>query len=332
MPVTQLPGFGEGLVSVQDAAAQRAAPLLLGRPLAPGARVLDACAAPGGKTAHLLELAELDLLALDRDADRLARVDDDARATRPRCRDARRRRLGSPRRGGTGGRSTRSCSMRRAARRGSCGAIPTCAGCVVRATSRPSPRRRRACSTRSGPCSRPEAGCSTARARCSSAKDQAQIDAFLQRHGDAVHRREPAFARAAAAAARQSGDRDRRLRSESRGGRLLPRAAREVPSRLASPPMTRLPPHGSLRRRSVLRALGLAASRGWPLGAVGVGRRCRFGPSARRRGGAHARSRSLATRTASSSTTPSISRSAGARRTRCPGGAALLRCRDRDVP
>ncbi len=75
MPVTQLPGFGEGLVSVQDAAAQRAAPLLLGRPLAAGARVLDACAAPGGKTAHLLELAELDLLALDRDADRLARVD-----------------------------------------------------------------------------------------------------------------------------------------------------------------------------------------------------------------------------------------------------------------
>ena len=74
-PVGQLPGFAEGEVSVQDAAAQRAAPLLLVGGLAPGAnRVLDACAAPGGKTAHLLELADLDLLALDNDATRLARV------------------------------------------------------------------------------------------------------------------------------------------------------------------------------------------------------------------------------------------------------------------
>jgi 16S rRNA (cytosine967-C5)-methyltransferase len=50
--------------------------LLSGGPLRPGARVLDACAAPGGKTAHLLELAELDLLALDSDPLRLARVQD----------------------------------------------------------------------------------------------------------------------------------------------------------------------------------------------------------------------------------------------------------------
>jgi 16S rRNA (cytosine967-C5)-methyltransferase len=80
-PVHLLPGFAEGEVSVQDAAAQRAALLLLGRhpgstPLPPGARVLDACAAPGGKTAHLLELADLDLLALDSDPQRLARVQD----------------------------------------------------------------------------------------------------------------------------------------------------------------------------------------------------------------------------------------------------------------
>ena len=75
VPVTRLPGFAEGDVSVQDAAAQRAAELLLAAPLAPGARVLDACAAPGGKTAQLLELADLDLLAIDRDAARLARVD-----------------------------------------------------------------------------------------------------------------------------------------------------------------------------------------------------------------------------------------------------------------
>lgn len=76
VPVTQLPGFTEGDVSVQDAAAQRAAPLLIGAGLPAGARVLDACAAPGGKTAHLLELANLDVIALDSDAQRLERVHD----------------------------------------------------------------------------------------------------------------------------------------------------------------------------------------------------------------------------------------------------------------
>jgi 16S rRNA (cytosine967-C5)-methyltransferase len=78
VPVTQLPGFAEGEVSVQDAAAQRAAPLLLQglEPRAQPPRVLDACAAPGGKTAHLLERAELDLTALDSDPLRLARVQD----------------------------------------------------------------------------------------------------------------------------------------------------------------------------------------------------------------------------------------------------------------
>jgi 16S rRNA (cytosine967-C5)-methyltransferase len=74
VPVHQLPGFAQGDVSVQDSAAQLAAPLLIGEGLAPGARVLDACAAPGGKTAHLLELAELDVLALDADPARLERV------------------------------------------------------------------------------------------------------------------------------------------------------------------------------------------------------------------------------------------------------------------
>lgn len=76
-PVQALPGFDEGDVSVQDAAAQRAAPLLLGDGLASGARVLDACAAPGGKTTHLLELADhIHLLALDSNPLRLARVHD----------------------------------------------------------------------------------------------------------------------------------------------------------------------------------------------------------------------------------------------------------------
>ncbi len=73
LPVAQIPGFAEGLCSVQDAAAQLAAPLM---DLQDGQRVLDACAAPGGKTGHMLELATLDLLALDQDAARLERVRD----------------------------------------------------------------------------------------------------------------------------------------------------------------------------------------------------------------------------------------------------------------
>ena len=76
MPVTQIPGFADGYASVQDAAAQLAAPLM---DLQEGMRVLDACAAPGGKTGHMLELANVDLLALDQDADRLERVGDNLR-------------------------------------------------------------------------------------------------------------------------------------------------------------------------------------------------------------------------------------------------------------
>src|SRR5690606_10697814 len=65
VPVASLPGFAEGAVSVQDGAAQRVADALAP---APGARVLDACAAPGGKSAHLLERAPtLQLTALDID-------------------------------------------------------------------------------------------------------------------------------------------------------------------------------------------------------------------------------------------------------------------------
>ena len=71
LPVDQIPGFADGMVSVQDAAAQLAAPLLDVRD---GMRVLDACAAPGGKTGHILELANVDLLALDVDAKRLQRI------------------------------------------------------------------------------------------------------------------------------------------------------------------------------------------------------------------------------------------------------------------
>ncbi len=70
-PVDALPGFRQGQCSVQDGAAQLAAGLLAPRA---GARVLDACAAPGGKSAHLLESSDIELLALDSDAGRLEKV------------------------------------------------------------------------------------------------------------------------------------------------------------------------------------------------------------------------------------------------------------------
>lgn len=71
LPVEKLPGFAEGLVSVQDCGAQLAAPLL---DLHDGMRVLDACCAPGGKTGQLLEWADLELTAMDHDTTRLERT------------------------------------------------------------------------------------------------------------------------------------------------------------------------------------------------------------------------------------------------------------------
>ncbi len=81
LPVQRIPGFADGRCSVQDAAAQQAAPLLLdGIGAIPAGtshrlRVLDACAAPGGKTAHLLEAADCDVTALDLDPARCERVE-----------------------------------------------------------------------------------------------------------------------------------------------------------------------------------------------------------------------------------------------------------------
>lgn len=71
VPVSRLPGFSDGLVSVQDFGAQRAAYLLNPKD---GERILDACAAPGGKTGHILELADCHVTALDIDEGRLNRV------------------------------------------------------------------------------------------------------------------------------------------------------------------------------------------------------------------------------------------------------------------
>ena len=78
VPVQQLPGFARGHVSVQDAAAQVAAPLLLkGRESGQAWRILDACAAPGGKTGHLLACyPNAQVLALDVDAERCQRIAD----------------------------------------------------------------------------------------------------------------------------------------------------------------------------------------------------------------------------------------------------------------
>ncbi|MDO8787608.1 MAG: 16S rRNA (cytosine(967)-C(5))-methyltransferase RsmB [Sulfuritalea sp.] len=76
VPVERIPGFGAGLCSVQDWGAQAAAGWLDAQD---GMRVLDACAAPGGKAAHLLETAQVDLTALDADAPRAARITNNLR-------------------------------------------------------------------------------------------------------------------------------------------------------------------------------------------------------------------------------------------------------------
>lgn len=73
LPVDRIPGFAQGVVSVQDAGAQLAAQQLA---VGDGMRVLDACAAPGGKTGHLLELADIELVALESDPARAARIEE----------------------------------------------------------------------------------------------------------------------------------------------------------------------------------------------------------------------------------------------------------------
>ncbi|MBC5764138.1 16S rRNA (cytosine(967)-C(5))-methyltransferase RsmB [Ramlibacter albus] len=77
-PVHEIPGFAEGVVSVQDAGAQLAGTLVAQH--APNARrILDACAAPGGKTAHIAELLDSELIALDVDPTRCERIHDNLR-------------------------------------------------------------------------------------------------------------------------------------------------------------------------------------------------------------------------------------------------------------
>ena len=80
--VARLPGFAQGLFSVQDGAAQYAAGLL---DLRAGQRVLDACAAPGGKACHALERTDLELLALEREPSRVPRIRENLARSGLRC-------------------------------------------------------------------------------------------------------------------------------------------------------------------------------------------------------------------------------------------------------
>ena len=202
----QLPGFADGRgLGAGRRRAQRAAPLLLARGLlAAGARVLDACAAPGGKTRA------------------------PARAGRPRPARAR------PRRGRAWPASTRrwpasACAPRTLAADAADPArwwdgrpfdailldAPCSASGIVRRHPdvrwlrragrhrRAGARRRPRCSTRSWPLLAPGGRLLYCTCSVFKAEGQEQIDAFLQRHGPASARLEPAFARAPAAAARQ---------------------------------------------------------------------------------------------------------------------------------
>jgi 16S rRNA (cytosine967-C5)-methyltransferase len=147
-PVGEIPGFDDGDVSVQDAAAQLAAPLLA--PEA-GMRVLDACAAPGGKTGHLLELADVDLLALDQDGERLVR----GWRWQPNCAPAMRGHAT----GGMAGPSTGSWPTCPARHRASCGGIRISAGCAGRPTAPGCRNCRPRFSTTCGRCSSPAGSC-----------------------------------------------------------------------------------------------------------------------------------------------------------------------------
>jgi 16S rRNA (cytosine967-C5)-methyltransferase len=131
-PVAELPGFAEGWFAVQDLGAQLAAPLLR---VEPGMHVLDACAAPGGKTTHLAEMDDVDIVALDSDKERVSRVYDnlqrlrlDKRGARIVTGDAVRQQ-----RGGMAGHSHASWSMSRARHRAWSAVIPTASGCAERA-------------------------------------------------------------------------------------------------------------------------------------------------------------------------------------------------------
>ena len=204
-PVQQLPGFAAGrrVGAGRRRPARRAAAASARPACRAGARVLDACAAPGGKTAHLLELADLDVLALDSDAAAPGAGARHAGPAGPAARSCRRRRRRP--RGLVGRPAVRRHPARRALQRLGHRAPPPRRALAApgRATSPRWRARRPGCSTRCGRCCAPGGRLLYCTCSVFKAEGQAQIDAFLQRHGDAAV---PARARLpgpSAAAARQ---------------------------------------------------------------------------------------------------------------------------------
>ena len=155
VPVHQLPGFELGQVSVQDAAAQVAAPLLLqGREAAQPWRILDACAAPGGKTGHLLACyPNAQVLALDVDAARCQRIEDNLQRLGTRARaEVRAADAAQPAQWWDGVVLMRSCWTRPALPPVLCAGTPMCVGCAARGTAHNWPKRRPNCSRPCGLC------------------------------------------------------------------------------------------------------------------------------------------------------------------------------------
>ena len=182
VPVERIPGFAEGLVSVQDAAAQHAARLL---DLQHGQRVLDACAAPGGKTAHMLERADVELTALDHDAARLERVQSNLARLGLEARLIVRRRAPTRPRGGTVSRSSAYSPTCRARRRASCAAIPTSSGCAARRTSTQFAQRQREILDALWQLLARDGKLLYATCSVFHEENQVQIERFLERHRDA---------------------------------------------------------------------------------------------------------------------------------------------------
>ena len=342
-PVTELPGFAEGAFSVQDLGAQLAAPLL--RPAA-GMRVLDACAAPGGKTTHLAELADVELVALD--ADRGAPR---ARAREPRALAAWRARAstcvagdaGDPSRVvGRRARSTASSPTCRARRRASSVGIRTSSGCAAKPISQASRGSRRGFSTRCGRASRAAGACSTRRARSSREENEAQIAAFVARHADAL-RETLTFAPGVAA---RGGQLLPSLPGRGpQSGRILLRAARQgltgaraadgacPPGQAASgsapmsvSPASALTRHASRRFRSRPAARGCVAARVAAL-ALAVDARDRWPRHARApTRSSSSRPSSAPTRTGTTSTPSSTSRSTRRSTRRCRRACRSISC------
>ena len=173
--VDTLPGFAEGAVSVQDAAAQLAVPLL---DLEPGLRVLDACAAPGGKTAQILdaEPAVAEVVAIDIDPGRLRRVAENLARTGTDGAGPGwwRRTRARPRSGGTAPPSTASSSTRPARAPASSAATRTSSCIAARPTSTRSKPASRPSSRPRGACWPPPGGWCTLPARRISAKAPAR--------------------------------------------------------------------------------------------------------------------------------------------------------------